>query len=59
MRCPEAEVFGDARRQKLDEDMCRVGVRVCKRQEEGNEDCKEKESGGKVANVRTEGCARG
>ena len=25
MRCPEAEVFGDARRQKLDEDMCRVG----------------------------------
>ena len=45
LRCPEAEVFGDARRQKLDEDMCRVGVRVCKRQEEGNEDGKEKEGG--------------
>jgi hypothetical protein len=26
LRCPEAEVFGDARRQKLDEDMCRVGL---------------------------------
>ena len=37
MRFPEAEVFGDARRQKLDEDMCRVGVRVCKRQKVSTE----------------------
>ena len=52
LRCPEAEVFGDARRQKLDEDIHVQGwCSGLKRQEEGNEDDKEKESGGKVANV--------